>query len=144
MFLYKCHPFVKAYQMLKQLVFHDGMNLIAPIGTDVMATASGKVIKVERSKRNRGNVVEIDHLNGYVTTYSHLSDILVRNGQMVQAGKIIGRVGNTGTSFAPHLHYQVIFNGEPSDPMNYFISELDMNDYEDFLTVVLNTGQSLD
>ena len=120
------------------------MDLIAPVGTDVMATASGKVVKVERSKRNRGNVVEIDHLNGYVTTYSHLSDILVRKGQMVQAGKIIGRVGNTGTSFAPHLHYQVIFNGEPSDPMNYFISELDMNDYEDFLTVVLNTGQSLD
>ena len=134
----KIHPFYK------QLVFHDGMDLIAPVGTDVMATASGKVIKVERSKRNRGNVVEIDHLNGYVTTYSHLSDILVRKGQMVQAGKIIGRVGNTGTSFAPHLHYQVIFNGEPSDPMNYFISELDMNDYEDFLTVVLNTGQSLD
>ena len=134
----KIHPFYK------QLVFHDGMDLIAPVGTDVMATASGKVVKVERSKRNRGNVVEIDHLNGYVTTYSHLSDILVRNGQMVQAGKIIGRVGNTGTSFAPHLHYQVIFNGEPSDPMNYFISELDMNDYEDFLTVVLNTGQSLD
>lgn len=134
----KIHPFYK------QLVFHDGMDLIAPVGTDVMATASGKVVKVERSKRNRGNVIEIDHLNGYVTTYSHLSDILVRNGQMVQAGKIIGRVGNTGTSFAPHLHYQVIFNGEPSDPMNYFISELDMNDYEDFLTVVLNTGQSLD
>ena len=89
-------------------------------------------------------MIVIDHKNGYSTTYSHLGDILVRKGQKVKQGDVIGRVGLSGMSFAPHLHYEISFNGKIMDPVNYFFAELTPEQYKDLVAISSNTGQSLD
>ena len=134
----KINPFYKT------VVMHTGMDLLGATGTDVMATADGIVSVTQRSKRNEGNLIVIDHKNGYSTTYSHLGDVLVRKGQKVKQGDVIGRVGLSGMSFAPHLHYEISFNGKIMDPVNYFFAELTPEQYKDLVAISSNTGQSLD
>ncbi|MCL2097943.1 MAG: M23 family metallopeptidase [Bacteroidales bacterium] len=134
----RIHPF---YKLLKQ---HTGIDFIAGMGTDVYATAVGSVSSVERSFRGTGNRVEIDHGNGYLTTYSHLSDLLVQKGQTVERGQIIARVGTTGMSMYPHLHYEVIKNGIYMDPLNYFFIGLLPEDYDLLCQFSISSGQSLD
>ncbi|MFA7116039.1 MAG: M23 family metallopeptidase [Bacteroidales bacterium] len=134
----KIHPFYKT------LINHNGVDLIASIGTEVVATANGRVISISHSKKADGNKIRILHKNGYITTYSHLSDILVRNNQRVKQGQKIARVGNSGMSFAPHLHYSVELNKKYQEPINYFFSDLDSHQYLDMLMTSINTGQSLD
>ncbi len=134
----KVHPFYKTVAM------HTGLDLIASIGTEVLATASGTVSQTEKSSKGKGNRVVIDHGNGYVTTYSYLGDILVRKGQIVRQGTVVARVGNSGISFAPHLHYEVVFRGEFLDPVNYFFAELNPTKYKEMMMIAVNTGQSLD
>ena len=134
----KINPFYKT------VVMHTGMDLLGATGTDVVATADGIVSVTQRSKRNEGNLIVIDHKNGYSTTYSHLGDILVRKGQKVKQGDVIGRVGLSGMSFAPHLHYEISFNGKIMDPVNYFFAELTPEQYKDLVAISSNTGQSLD
>lgn len=134
----KIHPFYK------ELVFHDGLDLVVPSGVEVIATADGVVKSVARAKKLEGNRVEIEHEYGYTTVFAHLSDILVRNGQKVKKGTVIGRVGNSGTSFAPHLHYKVLLDGKVLDPLCFVNGELDPQSYEQLLIHALNSGQSLD
>ena len=86
----------------------------------------------------------IDHKNGYVTVYNHLGKIKVRKGQKVKQGDVIAEVGLTGMSFAPHLHYEVWYNGKVMDPMDYFFSSITPQMYRDMAVVTANTGQSLD
>ena len=88
--------------------------------------------------------IEIKHKNGYVTKYKHLGDILVRKGQKVKQGAVIGRVGVTGMSFAPHLHYEVWLNDQMMDPMNYYFGTVTPQMFMDMAVIVANTGQSLD
>ena len=99
---------------------------------------------MERAQKLQGTRIVIDHGNGYETVYAHLSDLLVRKGQAVRRGDIIGRTGNSGTSFAPHLHYEVLLNGEQQDPLNYFNGELDTRRFGELLILAVNSGQSLD
>lgn len=134
----KMHPFYK------ELVFHDGLDLVAPTGKDVIATADGVVESVARAQKLEGNRVIISHERGYRTVYAHLSDILVRNGQKVKKGTVIGRVGNSGTSFAPHLHYEVSLDGEKLDPLTFLNGELDTDRFGRLIMYALNSGQSLD
>ncbi len=134
----KINPFYKT------VVMHNGMDLLGAVGTDVVASANGVVEVTKRSKRGEGNTVVINHKNGYVTTYSHLGDILVRKGETVNQGDVIGRVGLSGMSFAPHLHYEISFYGKIMDPVNYFFAELTPEQYKDMVAVSSNTGQSLD
>jgi murein DD-endopeptidase MepM/ murein hydrolase activator NlpD len=134
----KIHPF---YKTLNE---HNGIDLITTTGTSVLATANGVVDNVKKSKTDQGNVIVIDHGNGYMTTYAHLSDILVRKGSVVKQGSIIGRVGVSGKTFAPHLHYEVIKDNKYQDPINYFFAELSPISYREMLMIALNTGQSLD
>lgn len=134
----KINPFYKTVSM------HDGMDLLGATGTDVLAAADGVVEQAKRSKRGEGNSIVINHQNGYVTTYSHLGDVLVRKGQKVKQGDVIARVGISGMSFAPHLHYSISFNGKIMDPVNYFFAELTPEQYKDMVAVSSNTGQSLD
>ncbi|MFA6757863.1 MAG: M23 family metallopeptidase [Bacteroidales bacterium] len=133
----KIHPFYKTKSE------HTGVDLLAGLGTEVLATAHGVVIEVERSSRGRGNQVKIDH-GIYQTYYAHLGDILVRRGQKVTRGHVIARVGNSGLSFAPHLHYEVSLKGQIVDPVNYFFANLSPSDYREVLLTALNSGQSLD
>ncbi len=108
-------PFTGRYKM------HEGIDISAPYGTPVYATAKGRVVYAG-FKGGYGLVVEIDHGNGTITRYAHLSKILVRAGQKVVRGDIIGRVGNTGRSTGPHVHYEVIVNGNARNPKLYILN----------------------
>lgn len=98
--------------------FHDGVDFSAPYGTAVRATASGVVVWAGWMG-GYGLAVEVDHGYGYRTLYGHLSRLEVRPGQRVSKGEILGRVGSTGRSTGPHLHYSVFREGVPVDPIAY-------------------------
>lgn len=134
----RIHPFYKTPAE------HTGIDLLAAIGTEVHATADGIVSEVIKSDRGRGNEVIIQHEGGYVSKYAHLGDILVRKSQPVKQNNIIARVGNSGLSFAPHLHYEVIFNGEIMDPVHFFFADLTPNTYREMMVLSMSSGQSLD
>jgi len=99
---------------------HQGVDLAADIGTPVHVTAEGVVAEVSRDV-GLGKLVRIDHQYGYTTIYAHLSRISVKPGQHVKRGEVIGAVGNTGYSTGPHLHYEVHLNGQPENPLQYFL-----------------------
>lgn len=98
--------------------FHEGIDIGVDAGTPVHATAAGKVTEAGWVD-GYGNLVEIDHGNGFVTRYGHNSMILVTLGQEVQAGAIISLAGSTGRSTGPHVHYEVRINGSPVNPMSF-------------------------
>lgn len=101
--------------------FHYGIDLAAPIGTPVYAPADGVVKRIKREPRGYGLLLEINHGMGITTRYGHLSKVLVKPGQKVKRGQIIARVGNTGRSTGPHLHYEVRVLNKPVNPLNYII-----------------------
>lgn len=102
---------------------HEGIDISAPRGTPIMAAAAGTVTYAAW-RPGFGLTVEVDHGYGYKTRYAHTEKILVRQGQRVERGAQIALVGNTGVSVAPHLHYEVIKDGKPIDPLNHIFSEL--------------------
>jgi murein DD-endopeptidase MepM/ murein hydrolase activator NlpD len=120
------------------------MDFTAPSGTDVFCTGNGVIVTVMSSKRGLGNHIIIDHGFGYSSVYAHLSNFNVRVGQKVQRGDVIGFVGNTGTSVANHLHYEVILNGKNVDPVNYYFEDLSASEYERMIEIASKTGQSFD
>jgi murein DD-endopeptidase MepM/ murein hydrolase activator NlpD len=101
-----------------RLALHPGVDLRQAYGSPVFATAAGRVT-IAAPDGGYGNLVEIDHRNGLVTRYGHLSTILVTDGQEVAAGEVVGKLGSTGRSTGPHLHYEVRIDGEPVDPMRF-------------------------
>ena len=134
----KINPFYKVK------VSHDGLDMVAPSGTKVLASADGVVSSVQRSSKGLGNVVTIRHDGGYVTRYAHLSDIKVLKGRKVAKGDLIGRVGMSGNSFAPHLHYEIWKDTVALDPVNYFFSSVTPDEYSAMLLLSASAGQSLD
>lgn len=104
--------------------FHEGLDISANPGTEVYATASGRVVKILYSKYGYGNRLLIRHNYGFETLYAHLGIITVKKGQWVNKGQKIGTVGNTGKSTGPHLHYEIHKNNQPRDPMGYFYTHL--------------------
>ena len=128
----------------KVKIMHNGLDLIAPAGDPVYAAADGYIKEVVKSRKGLGNVVTIDHDNGYVTRYAHLADIEVRKGRKVKKGARIGYVGVSGNSFAPHLHYEVIRDTTVLDPVNYFFSSVTPDEYVNMLIMSASTGQSMD
>lgn len=125
-------------------VQHNGLDMIAPSGEPVYAAADGIVKNVTRSRKGLGNVVEIDHGNGYVTRYAHLADIEVRKGRKIKRGARIGYVGVSGNSFAPHLHYEVVRDTVVLDPMNHLFASVTPEEYVNMLVMSVTTGQSMD
>lgn len=134
----KINPFYKVP------IMHNGLDMIAPSGSPVYATADGVVKNVVRSRKGLGNVVEIDHGNGYITRYAHLADVEVRKGRVLKKGSRIGYVGVSGNSFAPHLHYEVLRDTLILDPVNHLFASLSPDDYMNMLIMAVSTGQSLD
>jgi murein DD-endopeptidase MepM/ murein hydrolase activator NlpD len=102
---------------------HHGIDISAPIGTPIIAPAAGRVSKVRR-EISYGLILEIDHGNGIVTRYAHTSKIDVRVGQRVVRGEAVARVGNSGLSSGPHLHYEIHVNGKPVDPLTYVLPDV--------------------
>lgn len=123
---------------------HHGVDYLIPEGTAVFATADGKVKSLSEKNTSHGKAVTIDHGNGYETSYSHLLDIRVRKGQTVKRGDIIALSGNSGLSFVPHLHYEVIYNDTRVDPVHYFFLELNPEEYQRIIRIALSSMQSFD
>jgi murein DD-endopeptidase MepM/ murein hydrolase activator NlpD len=98
--------------------FHRGIDIVAEAGTDVRATADGFVVRATRQP-DYGNMIDLDHGYGYATRYGHLSELLVQEGQAVRRGQVIGRVGSTGRSTGPHLHYEVFRDDRRVNPWKY-------------------------
>lgn len=134
----KINPFYKVPMR------HDGLDLIAPAGQPVHAAADGVVTEIIKSRKGLGNVVVIDHGNGYVTRYAHLADIETRKGRKVRRGARIGYVGVSGNSFAPHLHYEVRRDTLVLDPVNHFFASVTPEEYVNMLIMSVTTGQSMD
>ena len=98
--------------------FHSGMDIAAPTGTEVMASADGMVLSAG-PEAGYGNAILLDHGNGMTTKYGHLSEIDIVVGQEVKRGQIIGAVGSTGRTTGPHLHYEVHIHDAPVNPATY-------------------------
>ncbi|NLN29924.1 MAG: M23 family metallopeptidase [Bacteroidales bacterium] len=134
----------RVHPIYKIIKFHAGMDFTAPTGTEIYATGNGRIQSVISSKRGLGNHIIIDHGFGYTTVYAHLDRFNVRQGQKVSRGDVIGYVGNTGLSVAPHLHYEVKLNGVNVDPVNYYFNDLSPDEYERMIEIASKTGQSFD
>lgn len=138
---YRFHPIYKVRK------FHYGMDFTAPTGTPIYATGDGVVTKVEGSARSRvgfGLEVIVDHGYGYETRYAHLNAFEVKRGQSIKRGDVVGFVGNTGGSTAPHLHYEVLKNGEAVDPSFYYYMDLSPEEYDRMIEISSNIGQTHD
>ena len=134
----KINPFYKVNMT------HNGLDLIAPEGVTVLAAADGVVKEVVKSTKGLGNVVVIDHGNGYVTRYAHLADVVARKGRKVKRGTKIGNVGVSGNSFAPHLHYEVHRDTLVLDPVHYLFASVTPEEYLNMVIMSVSAGQSMD
>lgn len=123
---------------------HHGVDYLVPEGTAVFATADGVVKSLSEKNSTHGKAITIDHGNGYQTAYSHLLDIRVSKGESVKRGDIIALSGNSGLSFAPHLHYEVIYNDMRVDPIHYLFLELSPEEYQRIIRIALGSMQSFD
>lgn len=137
-FGYRIHPIYKISK------FHSGMDFTAPTSTEVYATGNGVISTVKSARRELGNHIIIDHGFGYQTVYAHLDKFNVRVGQKVKRGDVIGYVGSTGLSTAPHLHYEVLVNGRYVDPALYYFNDLTPEEYDRMLEISSKSGQTFD
>lgn len=135
---------LRIHPIYKITKFHYGMDFTAPSGTDVFATGDGTVVALQSSQRGLGKHIIIDHGFGYSSIYAHLSNFNVRKGQKVHRGDVIAYVGNSGTSVANHLHYEIKLNGRNVDPVNYYFEDLSPSEYERMIEIASKTGQSFD
>lgn len=135
---YRSDPFTKVRK------FHYGMDFTARIGTPIYATGDGVVHKADASLSGYGNHIEINHGYGYKTLYAHLSKYKCRAGQRVKRGDIIGYVGSTGRSQAPHLHYEVFKSTERVNPLNFYYGSISAKEYLEISKLANQENQSLD
>jgi len=124
--------------------FHAGVDFSAPQGTPIYSSGAGTVVKTNRSRRGYGNTVTIDHGFGYTTFYAHIKEIKVKRGEEVVRGQVIGTIGNTGKSTAPHLHYEVRKNNRTMNPIYYFFNDLSPDEFEELLGMSKLPNQTLD
>ncbi len=118
---------MRFHPILHMRLMHEGIDLVADVGTHVHATGDG-VVSYVGQRGGYGNVVEIDHGFGFSTVYGHLEKALVREGQKVKRGQVIALSGDTGLSTGPHLHYEVIKNGVHVNPTAYFFNGREYNE----------------
>ena len=135
---WRTDPFTKARKM------HRGMDFSAKKGTPIYATGDGKVTRADNNSSGFGKHVRIDHGYGYLTVYAHMSDYNVKRHQKVKRGDLIGFVGNTGRSEAPHVHYEVWKDKERINPINFYYGSLSAKEFEAMLKQSKQENQSLD
>lgn len=137
-FGYRSDPFTKIRK------FHAGMDFSAKTGTPIYATGDGVVDRADNTASGYGNHIVIRHGFGYETLYGHLSKYKVRAGQRVKRGDVIGYVGSTGRSEAPHLHYEVHKNGEVVNPLNFYYGNISAAEFAAISKLANQENQSLD
>ena len=137
-FGYRSDPFTKVRK------FHEGMDFSAKTGTPIYATGDGVVTRADNTASGYGNHIVIRHGYGYETLYGHLSKYKCRAGQRVKRGDIIGYVGSTGRSEAPHLHYEVHKGGEVVNPLNFYYGNISAAEYVVITKLANQENQSLD
>ena len=130
------HPILKYRRM------HWGIDISAPSGTPIYSTGDGKINFVGRNG-GYGKTCIVDHGYGYKTLYGHMKTISVKKGQKVKRGEIIGYVGSTGLSRAPHVHYEIIYNNKKIDPVNYFYNDFTPEEFEKVLELAAKDNQVL-
>ncbi|MGZ3900909.1 MAG: M23 family metallopeptidase [Bacteroidia bacterium] len=134
----RTHPIYKTQE------FHPGMDFAAEQGTPIYATGDGVVEVADNLAQGYGNHVVINHGFGYQTLYGHMSRIKAKVGQKVLRGELIGYVGSTGLSTAPHVHYEVIKNSEKVNPINFYYNDLSPEQYQLLVELSKNSSQSFD
>ena len=134
----RIHPIHKVKKM------HHGIDFTAPRGTPIQATGNGIVAKVENRRNGYGKSIVIDHGYGFTTLYAHLDDISVKKGQKVTKGEEIGKVGSSGTSTAPHCHYEVRIHNVAVNPIEYCLDGLTPEEYQELVTLAQVENQSFD
>ncbi|NOQ24861.1 MAG: peptidoglycan DD-metalloendopeptidase family protein [Bacteroidales bacterium] len=135
---WRIHPIYKIRK------FHYGMDFTAQTGTEIYATGDGVVELIDNSLRGYGKRIVINHGFGYKTLYGHLNAFNVKKGQKVKRGEVIGFVGSTGTSTAPHLHYEVFKNNAKVNPVHYYFNDLTAEEFDKMIFISSNSGQSFD
>ncbi len=125
---------------------HPGVDFAAARGTEVFTAASGRVVYIKRSslQAGYGNYIDVDHGHGFVTRYAHLEEIKVNRGQKVAKGYTIGTIGNSGGSIMPHLHYEIIRDGEQVNPAPYMMEGLTSEQHNTLRKLSIKQNQSLD
>ena len=137
-FGYRIDPFTKARRM------HFGMDFSAKRGTPIYATGDGTVSRADSRAAGFGKHVRIDHGFGYVTIYAHMDRYVVVKGDKVKRGDLIGYVGSSGRSVAPHLHYEIVKDGVKINPINFYSGSLSPAEFEELVKVASQENQSLD
>jgi len=135
---YRKDPFTKVRK------FHYGMDFTAARGTPIYATGDGVVKRADSRSSGYGRHIRIDHGYGYVSLYAHLYKYNVRRNQRVKRGDIIGFVGSSGRSQAPHLHYEIFKDGRRINPLNFYYGNLTSEEFDDLLKKASAENQSLD
>lgn len=134
---------LRLHPLLNILRPHNGLDFAASKGTPVYATGDGKVVKAYSSD-TYGRVVYVNHGYGFETRYAHLSDFNVSEGQNVKRGQVIAFVGNSGTSVSYHLHYEVLYNDQFVNPINFFQRDLNNKEYEKLIQLGSQNSEPLD
>jgi len=137
-FGWRTHPIYKSSE------FHPGMDFASPEGTPIYATGDGVVERADNTAQGYGNHVVLNHGYGYQTLYGHMSKIATTIGKKVKRGELIGYVGSTGLSTAPHVHYEVVKNGEKVNPINFYYNDLSPEEYQIMLELSSKSTQSFD
>ena len=135
---------IRYHPILKVIRPHEGIDLTAPRGTNIYATADGTILQAGYRAGGFGKKILVDHGHGYRTLYGHCHEVLVEPGQKVKRGEVIGIVGSTGLSRSPHLHYEVHVNGRPVDPINYYGNDLSAEEYDKMIDLLAHADHSFD
>lgn len=136
-FGYRIHPIYRTRRM------HTGVDIAVKRGTPIYAAGDGKVVKPKSGMSGYGITVMLDHGYGYQSLYAHMSKRVVKPGQKIKRGQLIGYVGSSGVSVGPHLHYEVIHNGNKVNPVHYFYSDLNPSEYQEVIEKASQDNQPL-
>ena len=137
-FGYRTDPFYKVAKL------HSGIDFAGPVGTHIYCTGDGVVEKVIKGNGGYGNNIIVNHGYGYKTRYAHIKKSYVKEGQKVKRGEYIADMGNSGKSTAPHLHYEVIKNDSPINPINFFFNDLTPEEYDKILELSDRPSMTMD
>ncbi|MEN8230169.1 MAG: M23 family metallopeptidase [Bacteroidota bacterium] len=135
---------MRYHPILKVVRPHEGIDLTAPRGTPIFATADGTILQAGYRAGGFGKKILLDHGYGYRTLYGHCNEVIVAPGQKVKRGEVIGKVGSTGLSKSPHLHYEVHVNGRPVDPLNYYANDLSSEEFDQMIGMLSDADPSFD